>query len=321
MTVVDRERVVAAATRRAPVKAVQSKPVVALFADRWILAGLHVTLSSLLEHSSASEPFRIVVFTEGLSGRDKALLNETVKPRLGPHTFETRDFVMPGTSSLKALRGNYTTYGRLLLPALLPDADSCLYLDCDLIVTCPIDALLARADAECLIHADGTGVRSQSLDNRSFERLGMDTSKPYFNGGVLVLNLVRWRAQQVSERCLDFAREHRDLLMSADQMVLNAVLGDQFEPFGDIFNFAVWPSSPTIAPSERTGRIFHFIGAPKPWDYLGRFAHRNFAFWCDWVRQTAWFSDPASRIASSLGLRQRMRIMPATLRELRGRYL
>jgi lipopolysaccharide biosynthesis glycosyltransferase len=138
---------------------------------------------------------------------------------------------------------------------------------------------------------------------------------------VMVLNLAQWRARHISQQCLEFARKHGDLLMSADQMVLNAVLGDQFEAFGEIFNTAVWPSSPAIAPKERTGRIFHLVGAPKPWDYLGRLAHRNFGFWLEWIRRTAWFSDTPSRIASNLGVRQRIRIMPATLRELRARYL
>jgi len=294
---------------------------IALFADRWILPGLHVTLASLLDHATDSEPFEIVVFVEGLSPRDKALLSATIKTRLGRHHFDVRDFVMPETSTLKPLRGNYTTYGRLYLPDLLPDADSCLYLDCDLIVTCPVDPLLERAASDCPIHADGTGVRWESLDNRSFERLGMDTSKPYFNGGVLVLNLAQWRQQHISERCLEFARTNSELLTSADQMVLNAVLGDQFESFGEVFNTAVWPSSPAIAPAARTGRIFHLVGAPKPWDYLGRLAHRNFPFWREWIGKTAWFSDASSQIASRMGVRQRMRIMPATLRELRARYL
>ncbi len=294
---------------------------VALFADRWILAGLHVTLASLLDHAADSEPFRVVVFGEGLSRRDKELLGRTVNHRLGRHAFDVRDFVTPETRNLKSLRGNYTAYGRLFLPDLLPDADSCLYLDCDLIVTCPVDPLLERASSVCLLHADGTGRRADSLDNRAFEQLGLDMSKPYFNSGVLVLNLAQWRSERVSDRCLEFARKHRDLLMSADQMVLNALFGDRFEPFGEVFNTAIWPSSPAIAPAERTGRIFHLVGAPKPWDYLGRFAHRNFGFWLEWIRRTAWFSDAPSRITSGLGVRQRMRIMPATLRELRARYL
>jgi len=295
---------------------------ITIFADRWILAGLHVTLASLLDHAADSAPFRMVVFADGLSRRDKALLGATVTPRLGQHTFELRDFIIPSTTrSLRPLRGNYTTYGRLFLPDLLPDADACLYLDCDLIVTTPLDALLARASSDTLLHADGMGVRWESLDHGTFEALGLDTAKPYFNAGVLVLNLAQWRAQQVSEQCLEFARQHGDLLMSADQMVLNAVLGDRFESFGDIFNTAIWPSSATIAPQERSGRIFHLVGAPKPWDYLGRFAHRNYGFWLEWIRKTAWYSDTTSRLASRLGVRQRMRIMPATLRELRARYL
>src|SRR5262249_39938841 len=191
---------------------------VALFADRWILPGLHVTVASLLDHAVDSEPLRVVVFGEGLSRRDKELLGQTVSRRLGRHTFDVREFVMPETSRLKSLRGNYTTYGRLYLPELLPDADSCVYLDCDLIVTCQIDPLLARASSDCLIHADGTGWRADSIDNRSFERLGLDMSKPYFNGGVLALNLELWRKQHVGEHCLEFARSHRELLTSADQM-------------------------------------------------------------------------------------------------------
>jgi lipopolysaccharide biosynthesis glycosyltransferase len=294
---------------------------IALFADRWILPGLHVTLASLLDHAVDSQPFRIVVFGEGLGRRDKALLDRTVERRLGRHRLEVRDFVTPETHTLKSLRGNYTAYGRLFLPDLLPDTDACLYLDCDLIITCSVDPLLERGASDTLLHADGTGRRGDSIDNRAFERLGLDMSKPYFNSGVLVLNLEQWRTQRIGDQCLNFARQHRDLLRSADQMVLNALLGDRFEAFGEDFNTAVWPSSPEISRAKRTGHIFHLVGAPKPWDYFGRFAHRNFGFWFEWIRKTAWFADAPSRITSGLGVRQRMRIMPATLRELRARYL
>jgi lipopolysaccharide biosynthesis glycosyltransferase len=294
---------------------------VAIFADRWILPGLHVTLCSLLDYARDSDPFRIVVFAEGVSRRDQRLLRATAEHRLGRHTLDVRDFVMPDTRGLKSLRGNYTTYGRLFLADLLPDTDACVYLDSDLIVTCPIDPLLARASSNGLLHADGTGLRWQSFDNASFERLGLDTSKPHFNGGVLAINLAEWRAKHVGEECLEFARKHGDLLLSADQMVLNAVLGDRFEPFGATFNTHVWSDSPEIPNRDRTGRIFHLVGSPKPWDYLGRFAHGNFGFWREWAKKTAWFSDPSSRFANRLGVRQRLRAMPATLRVLRARFL
>lgn len=294
---------------------------VAVFADRWILPGLHVTLASLLEHASANVPLRIVVFAERLSPRDKALLHTTAAGRLRAHHLEIRDFQMPSLHEIRSLRGNYTTYGRLFLPELLPDAETCLYLDCDLIVTCPVDPLFELTRSGAPLYADGTGIRGDSIDRPSFEQLGLPTAKPYLNGGVLVLNLEQWRRDKIGGECLAFARAHGQLLLSADQTVLNVVLGDRFESFGDVFNTAVWPSSDAIPAAARTGRIFHFVGAPKPWDYLGRFAHRNFGFWMDWVRRTAWFSDAPSRLASQMGVRQRIRIMPATLRELRARYL
>lgn len=294
---------------------------VALFADRWILPGLHVTLLSLLEHASPDRPLRIVVFAERLTPREKALLENTAAPFLAGHRLDIRDFIVPVESGMQSLRGNFTTYGRFHLPELLPDAGACLYLDCDLIVTCEIADLFSLLGSGHPLYADGTGIRSSSIDHAMFQRLGMNTAWPYFNCGVLLLNLDQWRLRGIAERCRAFVRANGSLLRSADQSVLNAVLGEEFSPFDERFNTAVWPSSPAVPGAERHGRIFHLVGAPKPWDYFGRFTHRNFPFWQDVAKRTAWFADRWSRVAIHFGFSQRLRIMPATLRELRARYL
>ncbi len=293
---------------------------IALFSDRSILPGLHVTLASLLAHATASPPLRIVVFGDRLSARDKALLHATASATLNGHQLEVRDFVAPVARQLRSLRGNYTTYGRLFLPDLLPDVETCLYLDCDLVVACPVDGIFHLSRSGKPIYADGTGIRGNSIDGPVFRHLGMALDAPYFNGGVLVLNLERWRNERLTSRCLEFAEAHPSLLLSADQTVLNVICGDSFEGFGEFFNTALWPSTAALDPAECRNRIFHFVGAPKPWDYLGRYANRNYALWHRWVADTAWFGDMPSRLQGSLGIGPRMRIVPATLRELRKRY-
>src|SRR6185503_4267309 len=80
----------------------------ALFADRWILPGLHATLASLLEYSRHSPPFRIVVFGDGLRPHEVELLRATTAPLLGAHTLEVRAFTISLRGRFRSLRGNYT---------------------------------------------------------------------------------------------------------------------------------------------------------------------------------------------------------------------
>lgn len=290
---------------------------VALFADRWILPGLHVTLASLLDHARDSSPLRLVIFGEGLTAFQRQLVERTAAGRLGPHRLEFRPYTTPLAGRVRSLRGNYTTYGRLFLPDLLPDCDACVYLDCDLVVTRPLDPLFALASAGPALHAEGSGVRGDSLDRPTFAALDMALDAAYFNCGVLVFNLARWRSERLSERCVAFAVEHPHALLSADQTVLNCVLADITGAFGQEFNTFLWPDSPVVPSTARTGRIFHFVGAPKPWNWFGRYANANAALWRDWATQTAWWGHRPSRVSSRLGITQELRMTKATLRSLR----
>jgi lipopolysaccharide biosynthesis glycosyltransferase len=288
---------------------------VALFADRRILPGLHATLASLFAHAADTPPFRVVVFGEALPERATRVLAETVAPVRGAHGFEVRPFVLPALGRAKSLRGNYTTYGRLFLPELLPDAETCVYLDCDLIVTRPVDGLFALGDRPEPLHAEATGVRRDSLDRPTFAALGLDLDRTYFNCGVLVFNLARWRTEALTARCLAVADEHGDQLLSADQTVLNIVFGESVGAFGSEFNTFLWPSTAPVLPGEAQGRIWHFVGAPKPWDYFGSYANRNAGLWRRWASQTAWRADWRGRAACYWSVRQRARILPAVFRE------
>jgi lipopolysaccharide biosynthesis glycosyltransferase len=288
----------------------------ALFADRWILPGLHATLASLLEYSRHSPPFRIVVFGDGLRPHEVELLRATTAPLLGAHTLEVRAFTISLRGRFRSLRGNYTTYYRLFLPELLADSDRCVYLDCDLVITCAIDPLFDLADAGHALAAEGTGVRKDSLDHALFADLAMDPNGAYFNCGVLVFDLERWRREQLTQECLQFADTHPDRLLSADQTVLNVVMAERCHHFDSRFNSFLWPSTRAIPPDAWVGRVFHFVGAPKPWNYLGRFASGNYALWRHWVNRSSWARDGRSAVESRLGFRQEARISRATMRAL-----
>lgn len=147
-------------------------------------------------------------------------------------------------------------YARLLLPHLLPQSiERVLYLDADTIVRRSLAELF-----ETPLGGRSTAAAPDPYD----EDLRKQTGLPrYFNSGVLLMDLARWRAQDIGRRCLIFAHEQRSRLIFGDQCALNHVLRDDIEPLHSKWNHAVQPGDPRSG--DGSGDIVHFVGSTKPW--------------------------------------------------------
>src|SRR5262249_26051824 len=166
------------------------------------------------------------------------------------------------------------TYARLLIGDLLPrEIDRVLYLDGDILVRGDIGELWT------------TDLRDRTLGavvdlppypyNR---RLGLPDDTSYFNAGVLLIDLRRWRQLRVGERALSFAREHPERLAWADQCALNLVLHDDWRALDRVWNLQSMDVArlvnghmrfDTVDPGQlRAARLVHFNGRSKPWHYL-----------------------------------------------------
>jgi lipopolysaccharide biosynthesis glycosyltransferase len=92
---------------------------------------------------------------------------------------------------------------------------------------------------------------------------------PYFNAGIMVADLRRWREERVGERTLEYIeREHRRL-RQYDQDALNAVLAGRWKKLDGSWN--TQPRTPNALgiPLPPNPRIVHFSGSLKPWQYDG----------------------------------------------------
>lgn len=147
-------------------------------------------------------------------------------------------------------------YYRCYLAALLPsDVGKVLYLDSDTIVLKGIGSLYHRS-------MDGSTVAG-ALDLNS-ESLGRNLDTPhYINSGVLLINLDRWRAEQVTARCIGWVAANPSLARLGDQCAINAVLKDQLQLIEPHWNCYV--RLPTGKMSVASPSILHFIGLAKPW--------------------------------------------------------
>jgi len=258
--------------------------------DRNALAGLHISIFSLLEshlRKDADTPIHLFIFHEGLSAADCEGLRQTAAINQNA-TVSLRPFSTASVRHLKGLHGNYMAYARLFLKDLLPTVNRVLYLDSDVLVNCSLTPLWNTDLSPHLLGAISRATIEWSLDKYLLPELGLSLNDPHFNSGILLIDLDRWRNEDVTERCLAFLETYRDRALSHDQTALNFFFSTKHCHLPIQYNIPISASEPSIADNMPEG-ILHFVASPKPWDFGGKVIHRSGAFVHDLLKQTAFF--------------------------------
>jgi len=186
---------------------------------------------------------------------------------------------------------------RLFLPDLLSDQPRVIYLDVDLIVRGSLRELwdLDLGGNWAAAVTDIPHIDHEPLLHR---RVGFASAAEYFNSGVLLMDLDRFRQERVGERVLRFAAEHPEQVLLADQDPLNVVLGGHRLPLPLRWNVlspiyeggiiaAEFPFTAQEAQRAREApAIVHFSGPWKPWHLRSRHPLRR--LYADYRAQTPW---------------------------------
>lgn len=200
--------------------------------------------------------------------------------------------IVEGMPEARLAPDGYTPYGmpstapyrRVMLAEHFGELDRILYLDADLLVRRDLGELWD-------IDLDGMpvgAVAEAAYDpaNRWMEPFG----GRYFNSGVLLLDLGRWRASRLTEHVAGHIGARRRMLAEAaergteidpatalwgEQTPLNAALVGRWKCLSPTWNLtkefdgahAGWLglSAETVAETMRDPGIFHFAGTEKPW--------------------------------------------------------
>ena len=250
------------------------------------LEGLGATLISLIRNCSDSQSLKLWFLCSEFNKNDrinidKLLIEESFLGEVTYINFDAKSIF----GRLKPLHGDWTAYGRLLIPDYIPD-DTALYLDSDLIVLADVltltnfdfkDRILAAA-FECKV--------GWSID-KSFliDRLNYAPEQDYFNSGIVYFNLKRWRATNAEAKWKKLAEKYPNELISHDQTLLNAVCEGDFAYLAPNFNNGWLPGDKK--PADAVNSILHFVGSPKPWDIFGRFIHGGYGTWKEYSNE-AW---------------------------------
>jgi lipopolysaccharide biosynthesis glycosyltransferase len=232
--------------------------------------------SLLAQHPGV--PVRVDCLHGGdISARNRSRIEGMVMANGGEIVFhEIRDQWVAGLP-VKGFTGKATWY-RFYLDELLPDTDRILYLDVDLLV---MESLLPlwRTSLNGYVLGAVTNVPPVPSLQSYFERpeLGGD---PYFNAGVLLLDLARMRSEGLGQELRSFSVKNADRLSWRDQDALNEVLHARRRPLHPRWNcmnsvmYFPWANEyfppGTVEEARSRPAIRHFEGPAqnKPWHLL-----------------------------------------------------
>ena len=125
-----------------------------------------------------------------------------------------------------------STYTRILLNRFIgAEHRRVLYLDADTIVCADLTPLWTTSLDGAVLAAARDHFR---LD---LPAIGFDPDEPYFNAGMLLIDMQRWRALDCERRLLDFLGREIERLPWMDQDALNLVLRGQIRFVGLEWNF------------------------------------------------------------------------------------
>ncbi len=168
-----------------------------------------------------------------------------------------------------------TTYDKLMVAEFLPaDVHRAIWLDCDMLVLADLSELSTRP----FDHSSTLAVQdvlvplvSSRFGVSGYREMRMDPGAPYFNAGVLVIDVDAWRREHVSESGLEYLRKFRDSVFFWDQEALNAALVGRWSALEPTWNWSATldrlsrPSERLRPPKHGEGRVVHFNGSLKPW--------------------------------------------------------
>lgn len=243
--------------------------------DRNVLWGIAVTIRSALENSSG--PLAITIIESGFREADRTALRSSWQ-HSNNHSvnFHNLDFdKIKDFRSTRYLKSKLT-YARYYIDEILPDADKCIYLDSDLIVLRDLHeaAKINLGNAIAGVVQD-ISTRANDGHLELCHKLGIVETDGYFNGGVLILDLKKYREQGIRKKLVSVSIELFDKLEAQDQAAMNIVLEGKTHILDPVWNTCQYEVHKGV-----DNVVLHLIGQSKPWqsDYNYEFKDLFFSY-------------------------------------------
>jgi len=232
------------------------------------------SITSLLD--SAKEGVNLhIIHKEKISKQDfpRVIVNHNKLISLTTYEFNIPKADFPNVDNTHV---SEATYYRIYVDRFLdPEIKTFLYVDADIIFLNDVTTFIKDFSKQLIESKYVIGATTEYLNTRSnferFENLNMNSSR-YLNAGVMLVDLKKWRQQQIETQLLEIQNKMLSKLIYWDQDVFNTFFDGRYVELPQKLNFN--PSN-VVFTKESIKQIYknviciHYNGKTKPWTVRG----------------------------------------------------
>lgn len=243
-------------------------PTVNLFfaCDERYLPLLNVTLTSVKKHMDAHRRYHAVVLHTDISREAQKQMRDSFAERNFSLSFRSVKREVAHLKDALHTRDYYTnaTYYRLFIPTLYPNMKKALYLDCDILLRADVAHLFDTELGDALAGAipDGFVNHVPVLRRYVENRVGVPHDMPYFNAGVLLMNLAEMRKIHFGDLFVSLLKSVK-FSVAQDQDYLNVLCRGRVRFLSEKWNYMPFRYA------EEEPYLVHFNLDNKPWQKDG----------------------------------------------------
>jgi lipopolysaccharide biosynthesis glycosyltransferase len=286
--------------------------VLAFVADEAFAMHLAVTLYSALVNLEPETPVRVYVLTNSIRPTTQMRIQQ-MSARTGRPVevafLPVDDGLFDAFSIRMKEEYSIASFYRLVLDTVLPRHHRrVLYLDCDMIVEDDLAKLWAvDMQGATMLAAPERTVSCPRYGVSRWRELGLPEEALYFNAGLAVIDLDRWRDADYGRRVLEYLDRYGDQLhIKGNQEGLNAVLAGDWTPLDPAWNVLNWyfdrdwfasasygpvPAAQDLDRLTSRPKVIHYTTTYKPWsaDCDHPLRHR----YVHYLEQSGYLTPPA----------------------------
>lgn len=262
---------------------------------------LAVTVRSVLANLKNKRKVALYILDGGI----KPANQQKIIKSLDPEQVDI-SFVQPSVATLAQMSVSeeypITIFYRLLVTQVLPEnIKKVIYLDTDTVVKGDLEQLWNIDIGENYVLAV-QDICQQYIGMagglRNYQEIGISPDLKYFNTGVLVINLEKWRTDNIGTKVIKYLEQNKDYVWRwFDQDGLNGVLAGKWGELDPRWNqmhaihdYSSWTESPYTEDVYHEvlhhPYIIHFTTLPKPWQTGCKHPGKDLFF--QYLDRTAW---------------------------------
>lgn len=250
---------------------------------------LAVAIHSLEKNASKKNNYKLIILHSGMSEKGKQEIKEFEQENIKIDFKDISNIENDLKDDLALrLRDYYssTIYYRIFIGSLFPEYHKAVYIDSDVVLLDDI-ANLYNTDLEGNIIGaipDGVVHDSKKLQDYVEVNDGVENKK-YFNSGVLVIDLDKFRETRVEERFVRILTKYNCDTIAPDQDYLNILCKDKVK-----YLPLSWDKMPDYCEhlDEKDIHLIHYNMFRKPWHY--RDVEYSDIFW-KYAKETKYYDE------------------------------